>query len=417
MANIRVSIITIGDELLIGQTIDTNSAWMAQRLNELGIDVVRRVAVGDVDIEITTALDEELTKAEVVLMTGGLGPTADDITKPLLCKYFGGRMVVDEKTLGHIKTIFTKRNRPFLEANMKQAEVPDCCTVLHNRIGTAPGMLFNQNGKIIISMPGVPFEMMAIMEDEVLPYLQQNFSHDAIVHKSIITSGEGESFIAEAIKDLEASLPAHIKLAYLPSPGVVKLRLTGRGNDKLSLERELQLRQEELANRLESIVVSLHDLPLAQILGQTLIEKKATIGLAESCTGGYISHELTQIVGATRYFKGGIVCYDREVKENILGVDARTINTHTAVSEETAIEMVQGALKVLKVDYALSVTGMLGPAADNDEAPPGTVWMAVADMNTVKTRKFKFHYDRLRNKDMAMQTAIVFMWRFINNKL
>lgn len=417
MANTKAVIITIGDELLIGQTIDTNSAWIAQRLNALGIDVTRRVAVSDTEEGIREALDEELHRADVILMTGGLGPTADDITKPFLCKYFGGKLVVNEEVLAHVKSIFEKRKRPFLERNMKQAEVPDNCTVMFNRMGTAPGMLFKREGKAIISMPGVPFEMMAIMEDEVLPYLQLNYTSDAIVHSTVITAGEGESFIAEKIKDLEEALPPHIKLAYLPSPGVVKLRLTAKGNAKELLIKEVMMRQEEIANRLEDIVVSLHDLPLEHILGQSLLAKGFTVGLAESCTGGYVSHLLTQVVGSSQYFKGTVVCYLREIKEKVLGVKHETLQQHGAVSEETAVEMAKGALKVLNTDLAMSITGLLSPGGEDDNVPIGTVWMAIASKDEVRTKEFRFHYDRPRNKDIAVQSALLLIWKYVNGKL
>lgn len=417
MSNIKATIVTIGDELLIGQTIDTNSAWMAQRLNDLGIDVTRRVAVGDDALQIKKALDEEIPNCQVLLLTGGLGPTADDITKPLLCEYFGGKMVVNEEVLAHVLEIFEKRKRPMLERNLKQAEVPDSCTVLRNRIGTAAGMLFEKDNTWIISMPGVPFEMMAIMEDEVIPRLQQNFASDALLHRCIITAGEGESFIAEKIQDLEDALPKHIKLAYLPSPGIVRLRLTGRSNDKLALTKELTMRQEEIANRLESIVVSLHDLPMEQILGKALLANEARLGLAESCTGGYIAHLITQIMGSGGYFNGSIVCYQNEIKQQLLDVSKKTLDKYGAVSEETAIEMAKGALKALNATISLSVTGLLSAGGEDDKVPVGTVWMAVADKREVKTKEFKFHYDRPRNKDMAVQMGMLMVWKFLNNKL
>jgi nicotinamide-nucleotide amidase len=417
MSNTRAIIITIGDELLIGQTIDTNSAWMAQRLNDIGVDVIRRVAVGDVAEEMKHALDEEIKAADIILLTGGLGPTADDITKPFLREYFGGEMVVDERVLAHVKSIFEVRKRPFLERNIKQAEVPDTCKVMFNRMGTAPGMLFEVDGKAIIAMPGVPFEMMAIMEDEVIPYLRQHYTSDAIVHQTILTAGEGESFIAEKIKELEEALPAHIKLAYLPSPGTVKLRLTAKGAAKDKLIKEVTLRQEEIANRLEHIVVSMRDVPLEQVLGESLVTKGLTIGLAESCTGGYVSHLLTQVVGSSQYFKGAIVCYLREVKENILGVKHSTLKAHGAVSEETAIEMAKGALKVLNTDVAISITGLLGAGGEDDNVPIGTVWMAAVSKDEVKTKQYRFFYDRPRNKDIAVQSAMLMAWKFINGKL
>jgi nicotinamide-nucleotide amidase len=417
MANIKASIITIGDELLIGQTIDTNSAWIATHLNEIGIDVQRRVAVGDDATAIRTALDAELSYSDIVLITGGLGPTADDITKPFLCKYFGAKLVVNEQVLEHVRTLFVQRNRPFLERNLKQAEVPDNCTVLHNRIGTAPGMWFEKQGKVIVSMPGVPFEMIAIMEDGVLPKLQQRYTSDALLHVSVITSGEGESFIAEKIQDLENALPAHIKLAYLPSPGMVKLRLTGRGDNKERLIEELKLRQEEIANRLENIVIAMEDMPMEYILGKALVQHNTKLGLAESCTGGYMAHLITQVQGASGYFQGSMVCYQNEIKERILGVEKGIIDQYGVVSEETAIEMARNTLKVLDSDISLSVTGLLSPGANDAQVPVGTVWMAVAGKQQIKTKKFRFHYDRHLNKELAAQMGMLMIWKFLNNKL
>ena len=417
MANIKVSIITIGDELLIGQTIDTNSAWIAQRLNDLGIEVCRRVAVGDIADDIRNTLDEEISKVDVVLITGGLGPTADDITKPLLCDYFGGKLVVNNDVEQHIVEIFSKRKRPMLERNLRQAEVPHNCKVLFNKLGTAPGMLFEKHGKLVIAMPGVPFEMMGTMEDEVVPYLQQHFVSDALLHRSIITAGEGESFIAEKIKDLEEALPKHIKLAYLPGPGMVRLRLTGRGKDKLRLVKELEMRQEEIANHLDGIVVSLHDLPMEHILGRHLMEKNVSLSLAESCTGGFIAHHLTQVMGSTQYFLGGIVCYQKSVKEDVLGVKKKTLEEHGVVSEQTAIEMAEGARKVLKSDIALSVTGLLSPGGDDDNVPVGTVWIAVTDGCRTIAKHFRFHYDRPRNKEMATQIGMLMTWKFLHNQI
>jgi len=417
MSNITAAIITIGDELLIGQTIDTNSAWIAQHLNELGIDVIRRVAVGDDRNAILTALDSELKGVNIVLITGGLGPTADDITKPLLNEYFGGKMQVDEKVLAHLKEIFTKHNRPFLERNMKQAEVPDVCTPLFNKMGTAPGMWFDRNDKVAIAMPGVPFEMMSIMQDEVLPRLRKRFFSNALLHRSIVTAGEGESFIAEKIQDLEEALPPHIRLAYLPGAGMVKLRLTGRGADKQKLSDELQLCQQEIAQRLDGIVVALEDIPMEVLLGRWFTAKGAKLGLAESCTGGYIAHQVTQAVGASNYFKGSIVCYTNDIKEKLLGVKKATLQNEGAVSEQAVTEMVKGALIALDADYAFAISGLLGPKGEDDKEEVGTVWMAVASRQSIKTKRFWFRYDRQRNKEMAVSMGLLMIWRFINDRL
>ena len=433
MSNIAAAIITIGDELLIGQTIDTNSAWIAQRMNVLGIDVLRRVAVGDDKAAIIKALDEEIAGADIVFITGGLGPTADDITKPLLCEYFGGKLVVDEGVLAHLKDIFTKRNRPFLERNLKQAEVPDNCTVLFNKYGTAPGMWFekvvsresqvvsleqeqleNAGAKIIIAMPGVPFEMASIMEDVALPLLRKRFSSDALLHRSVVTAGEGESFIAEKIKDIEEALPAHIRLAYLPGAGMVKLRLTGRAADAVQLTTELDAWQQQLAARLDDIVVALEDIPMEEILGRWLKAHNTTLGLAESCTGGYIGHLITQVPGSGDYFKGSMVCYAEEVKQSLLGVSATALATYGVVSEQVVTGMVTGALTALNVDYAFAITGLLGPATDTDKEKVGTVWMAVADKEHIKTKKFWFPYDRARNKEMAVSMGMLMIWKFLS---
>ncbi len=417
MANVRATIITIGDELLIGQTIDTNSAWMAQRLNDLGIDVVRRVAVGDVAAAIRKTLDEELQEVDILLITGGLGPTSDDITKPVLAEYFGGRMVVNERVLAHVNAMFEKRKLPVLEVNIKQAELPDTSTLLFNKVGTAPGMLFEKDGRLIVSMPGVPHEMMSIMEDEVIPVLRQRFTSDGIMHRSILTAGIGESFLADRIKDLEAALPAHIKLAYLPGAGMLKLRLTGRGNNLLQLTRELQMRQEEIANRLEDVVIVLDDLPMEQVLGKALTIAGKSLGLAESCTGGNIAHNITQVMGSAQYFNGSIVAYQNEVKQNILKVDKKVIEKESAVSEEVAVQMAKGAMKALKADIGFGITGLLSPGGDDDKVPVGTVWMAVGDKDTIKTQRFNFQYDRVRNKEVAVQLGMLMIWKFLNNKL
>lgn len=416
MSNTVVSIITIGDELLIGQTIDTNSAWIAQRLNALGMDVCRRVAVGDERNAMIAALDAELTVADVVILTGGLGPTSDDITKPLLLEYFGGAMRVDERVLEHVKELFTKRNRPMLAVNLRQAEVPDSCTVLFNRRGTAPGMWFERQGKVVISLPGVPFEMMGIMQDEVLPRLGEMRTGGAIVHYTIVTAGEGESFIAEKIADIEAALPAHIKLAYLPSFGMVKLRLTGKGTNEAQLHDDILPFRDAIAQRLEHIVVSLCDEPLEKVLFDLFSERGMTFALAESCTGGLIAHHITQVPGASGYFRGGVVCYSNDSKVDILGVRAETLAEHGAVSEITAREMAVGAQQRLGSSYALSVTGLLGPSSDGGPEPIGTVWVAVAGGGRVDAKKFRFFYDRERNKEMAVVMGLLMVYRAVRSE-
>lgn len=418
MSNIKASIITIGDELLIGQTIDTNSAWIAQKLNSIGLELARKVSVADLKESIKEALDYELGKVDVVLLTGGLGPTADDITKPFLCDYFNAKLVVDEEVLKHVKHLFEIRNRPFLERNIKQAEVPDNCLVLHNRMGTAPGMWFEQNGKVVISMPGVPFEMMSIMEEEVIPRFVERYKSDALEHKTLITAGEGESFIAEKIADIEAELPNRIKLAYLPSAGMVKLRLTGRGSDKEALVQELTNNQNKLAERLKDITLAKEDASLEEIVGKSLLERGESTSFAESCTGGYIAHLITKIPGSSRYFQGGVIPYHTELKNSVLGVSNDTLEKYGPISEETAIEMAQNGKERCKSTYCLSVTGLLSKSVDvEDKLPIGTVWMAVAGDRGVVTKKFKFHYDRERNKEIAANMGLLMLWKYIVGKI
>lgn len=572
------SIITIGDELLIGQTVDTNSAFIAQELNKIGVWVRRRVAVGDVYDDIWDALDEEGQESDIVIITGGLGPTADDITKPLLCEYFGGKLIVNEKVLAHVKYLFEKifrRPGPILESNLKQAEVPDNCIVLHNKRGTAPGMWFrapqqkaspnpsaggaskpdnleNQNiylradpltygllknfvaehrsnpteaenvlwgivrgkkmagfkfrrqhiisnyiadfvclseqliievdglyhqlpenkisdeertkdlnrlgfevlrfandqvlndtdnvintivlklkerntklseskvppaggfrGAVYISLPGVPHEMKGLMMDEVIPRLLQEFELPAIVHRTAFTFGQGESMLAEMLKDFEPSLPSHIKLAYLPNYGMVKLRLTSQGNNKEEVEKELQPYFEKLQELVKEYLVSDKDEGFEVVIGRMLKEKNKTMGTAESCTGGYIAQLITSVPGSSAYYKGSVVAYSYEVKETALGVKHDTLTNTGAVSEETVKEMAAGALKALDIDYALAVSGILGPDGGTDEKPVGTVWIAAANKNKTATLKLNLRFDRRRNTEMTASNALNFLRKFI----
>lgn len=416
LSTINASIITIGDELLIGQTIDTNSAFIGQELNKIGLWIKRRVAVGDVAEDIWQALDEESKQSKVIIITGGLGPTADDITKPLLCKYFGGKLIVDENVLAHVKYLFEKvyrRPGPILERNLKQAEVPDVCTVLHNARGSAPGMLFRKNGNIYISLPGVPHEMKGLIKDQVIPLLQQEFQMQSIVHRTAFTFGQGESMIAEKLLDFEANLPAHIKLAYLPGYGMVKLRLTSRSDDRNKAEEELLPYFESLKNIVAEWLVSDEDESMEVVVGKLLKSKGKTMATAESCTGGYIAHLITSIAGSSAYYKGSVVSYANDVKEHILHVDPQTLNLVGAVSEETVKQMVQGALKELKVDYAVATSGIMGPDGGSAEKPVGTVWIAAGNLQHTITLKLHLGFDRSRNISMAATHALNLLRKFI----
>ncbi|MDX1956580.1 MAG: competence/damage-inducible protein A [Chitinophagaceae bacterium] len=409
----HASIITIGDELLIGQTIDTNSAWMAQQLNKEGIWVRYRIAVGDVWDDIWSAIDQELQRSSIVLITGGLGPTADDITKPLLASYFQGKMIVNQEVLQHVTQIFTRLNRPLLERNLKQAEVPDTCTVLQNARGTAPGMWFEKEGKVVVSLPGVPHEMKGLMTEEVIPRLIRQFKFPAILHRTAFTAGQGESFIAERLNDLEGALPPHIKLAYLPNYGMVRLRLTARGENKDELAVEIENWFAQLREKVKDILVSDEDKGLEEVLGEVLMKKGKTMSTAESCTGGYIAHLITSIPGSSAYFQGSVVSYANSVKEGLLDVSSETLSTLGAVSEETVKQMVAGVLQKTNSHYALATSGIMGPTGGTAEKPVGTVWIAAGDRENVITSQLKLRFDRKKNIEITAQMAMDLLRRFI----
>jgi nicotinamide-nucleotide amidase len=416
MNRVNAAIITIGDELLIGQTVDTNSAWMATELNQIGVWLKRRVAVGDNENDIRYALDEESKHADIILITGGLGPTADDITKPVLCNYFGGKLVRNEQVLKHIHYLFEnvyRRKGPMLERNLKQAEVPDNCTVLMNERGTAPGMWFEKDNKVYVSLPGVPHEMKGLVQKEVLPRLVKKFQMPFILHQTLLTFGVGESQLAEAIKDWEAQLPSHIKLAYLPHYGMVRLRLTGISSDKDKLERELEQLTLTLKELVKEWLVIDADLTIQQVVAKLLKEKKQTVGTAESCTGGYIAHLLTMDPGASSNFKGTVVAYDNQVKIDVLQVAPKSIESVGAVSEEVVIQMVKGILQNLKTDFAVATSGIMGPDGGSEKKPVGMVWVAVGNAQNIETKEFHFRFDRMRNIEQTSIAALAMLQRFI----
>ncbi|MGB4843752.1 MAG: CinA family nicotinamide mononucleotide deamidase-related protein [Ferruginibacter sp.] len=409
----QASIITIGDELLIGQVIDTNSAWMAQELNKACVRVVRRVAVADVWDEIWTALDEEQKHADIILLTGGLGPTADDITKPLLCQYFSGKMIMHEETRQNVIDIFTKLKRPLIERNLKQAEVPDVCTVFTNKRGSAPGMVFNKDGKIFVSMPGVPHEMKGLMIDDVIPMLVQQFKFPSISHRTLLTAGIGESFLAELIKDFEEALPPHIKLAYLPNYGMVRLRLSATGFEKEVHEKEIARQFETLKSLTKEYLVTDEDEPMQNVIGKLLAAKDKTMCTAESCTGGYIAYLLTSIPGSSKFYDGSVVSYSYQAKEDLLQVDKETLETKGAVSEEIVLQMAKGALQNIKSDYVIAVSGIMGPDGGMPDKPVGTVWIAVGNKNKIEAQKLYFRFDRTRNTQLTAVTALNLLRKFI----
>ena len=413
MKNIYASVVTIGDELLIGQVIDTNSAWIAQQLNRIGIAVKNRISVGDDPDEIWNALDIEQKVSDVVLITGGLGPTADDITKPLLCKYFNGKMIVDEGALQNVKRLFEKvYHKPVSEVNLKQAEVPDVCEVIQNRRGSAPGMLFQKEGTVFISMPGVPYEMQGIMED-VVPYLQKRFELPAIIHKTILTSGIGESALAEIIQDFEKALPHEIRLAYLPNYGMVRLRLTTSGFDRIKTENVINAEFVALKKLVKEYIVTDEDETMQEVLGKILLKNRETISTAESCTGGAIASLITSIPGASAYFQGSIVSYSNDVKQSLLNVKKDILEKYGAVSEETVKEMLSGLLNKMDTTYGIAVSGIMGPDGGTEDKPVGTVWIAVGSKENQKTYYVKQRFERQKNIEVTATMALNLMRKFI----
>ncbi|MXV15261.1 competence/damage-inducible protein A [Hufsiella ginkgonis] len=402
-------IITIGDEILIGQVVDTNSAWMASKLNDAGIRVKQITSVSDERTHILEALAAGCERADVLLITGGLGPTKDDITKKTLAEYFGVGFKSDEATLEQVRKIFARNNRPLLEVNIRQADVPENCTVLLNKNGTAPGMWFEYNGKIIISMPGVPFEMMYLVEEEVIPRLKVRFELSSIVHHTMLTAGVGESFLAEEIADIEDSLPAHIKLAYLPKLGQVRLRLSGYGESRDELTREIGVFSTRIRERVGDFVVTDEDKPLEKALLDLMESKRLTLSVAESCTGGYLSHLITQHPGCSSVFVGGTVTYSNQLKQSVLGVLPETLAEKGAVSQETVTEMAEGARKNFGSDFAVAISGVAGPDGGTPQKPVGTVWVAVAGKNETVTKLFKFGNRRAQNIERAAVNAIILL--------
>jgi len=399
-------IITIGDEILIGQIIDSNSAWIAQQLNAIGIRVKQISSVSDDKEHILKALAEAANRADIILITGGLGPTKDDITKSTIAEYFNVPLVRNQQALDNVAQIFAKYNRPLLDVNIRQADVPQNCEIILNNNGTAPGMWFNEQGKIYISMPGVPHEMMYMMEEFVIPKLRQTLSLPVIIHKTVLTVGEGESFLAEKIADIENSLPAHIKLAYLPKLGSVRLRLSALGNDEQALQQEVELYARQFIERIGNSVVTDIDIPIEKAILDEMDAKGLTLSVAESCTGGYISHLFTQHPGSSKVFFGGAISYSYDLKESLLGVKNETLWSHGAVSKETVVEMVEGALINFKSDYAIAVTGVAGPGGGTDDKPVGTVWIAVANAKKTFAHKYSFGKKRMQNIERTAITAL-----------
>jgi nicotinamide-nucleotide amidase len=413
---IYAEIITIGDEILYGQILDTNTKWMSEELDKVGIKIIQKTSIGDNKAEILRILKESSKRAQIVLITGGLGPTKDDITKNTLAEYFNDTLEINTHAEEFIKEFFEKRNRPFTELNRQQAAIPSRCTYLHNATGTAPGMWFDEAGVIYVSMPGVPHEMQYLITKEVIPRLKAKYNFPEIVHRVIRTIGLGESFLAEKIESWEDNLPEHLKLAYLPSFGEVKLRLTGFGNDKKLIDDDIQEEVEKLEKIIPEYIYSTDNEDIEKAIGGILIKNKATVSVAESCTGGYISHLLTSIPGSSAYLLGSVISYSNESKMKLLNVKQETLSNFGAVSEETVKEMVKGAFETFGTTYAIATTGIAGPDGGTVEKPVGTVWIAITNGKKTFAKKLLLMNNRMINIQFSAKAALNMLRMFIDKE-
>ena len=402
----KAFILPIGDEVLIGQIVDSNSAWIAQQLNQQGLSVRHAMSVGDEREEIMDSLRFALSQADIVLITGGLGPTKDDITKKTIADFFGVGMTFHQETWERIVDFFKKRNREPGEAHHNQCFMPDNALILTNNMGSAPGMWFEHEGKIIVSMPGVPSEMKYLMEAEVLPRLKTIFQGEPIEHRTIMTAGAGETDLAVLVKDFEENLPDYLKLAYLPAMGFVRLRLTGRHADEVFLKKTIDEKADEMEKLVERFAYARESESLEERLGKILKAKGKTVSTAESCTGGMIAQRITGISGASEYYQGSVIAYDNNVKINNLGVRLDTIIAHGAVSEECVKEMVVGACKVLKTDMVIVTSGILGPGGGTPEKPVGLIWIGVGNAENLQTFKININRSRAINNEFATNSAL-----------
>ena len=410
---VRAEIITIGDEILYGQILDTNTQWISFELDKLGIKTIRKSSVGDSAEEITTILNESKSRADVVFITGGLGPTKDDLTKKVLADFFHCSLEMNEDALKDVTEFFLKRGRELSDINRDQALLPTKAKFIPNKQGTAPCMWFDEFGVIWISMPGVPFEMKAIMENEVIPKLVSHFKTPIIYHKVIKTIGIGESYLSDLIQDWELSLPKHIKLAYLPSLGIVKLRLTAFGDDLEGLKANVEEQIALLRPMINSFIFGYEKDEIADVVGQLLIKNKSTISVAESCTGGHLSHQFTQIPGCSAYFTGGVISYSNEIKKEILHVSDSILNIEGAVSESCVSEMAKSVREKFKTTYGIATSGIAGPDGGSIEKPVGTVWIALASEGEIITRKLQLGGNRLQNIHMTSLNSLNLIRRYL----
>lgn len=417
MKKVLAELLTIGDEILYGQIVDTNSQWMSVELDKVGIKVIRKTSVGDQEGEILTALAEAEKRADIILITGGLGPTSDDITKPCLVKYFDCPLVIHEEALLEVTAFFKSRGRELTEINRQQAALPVCSTKITNSIGTAPGMWFEKNNKVFVSMPGVPYEMKRMMKDIIIPKLQQQFKTPIIFHRVICTVGIGESILAEKISAWEKALPENCGLAYLPNLGQVRLRLTSFGEDLGKLQQAAEDQIKKLIPLAGEYIYSFKDESLEVVVGNMLREKNLTLSIAESCTGGYVSHLITSVPGSSEYFQGSIVPYSYEIKMQQLGVKSETLERYGAVSEETIKEMAELVRKKFNTNIGLATSGVAGPGGATPEKPVGTVWIALADGKQIVTKKLQLSTDRLINIQAASVAVLNLVRQSIDSNL
>jgi nicotinamide-nucleotide amidase len=406
MKPILAELLTIGDEILYGQIVDTNSQWMSVELDKVGIKVIRKTTVGDREDEILTAFAEAERRADIILITGGLGPTSDDLTKPLLAKYFNCELKIHEEALAEVTEFFVSRGRELTETNRRQAALPSCCTKITNPIGTAPGMWFEKNGKVFMSMPGVPHEMKKMMTERVIPKLLQTFKMPVITHKVIRTVGIGESMLADKIESWEKTLPPHIKLAYLPSLGEVKLRLTGFGDSPQALQKEIDDLTEKLLPLAGEYIYGYGEESLEVAIGKKLREKKLTLSIAESCTGGYLSHLITSVPGSSDYFLGSMIPYAYEIKMRQLGVKPEILEKYGAVSEPTIIEMANIVRAKFNTDIGVATSGIAGPGGATPDKPVGTIWIAYSDKHHTVTKRLHLSKERMINIRMSSAAVL-----------
>jgi nicotinamide-nucleotide amidase len=409
----NAEIVSIGDEILIGQILNTNSKWIAEQLNLIGIDVCQISTISDNKQHILKVLDEAGKRADIILITGGLGPTKDDVTKNALCQYFDTKLVFNQDVYKKVERFISKRDMGMNQLNKEQAEIPENCKIIPNKYGTAAGMWFEKNDKVYVSMPGVPFEMISMMEDEIIPLIKNKFNPPIIIHKTVLTQGYPESELAEKLSDWEDNLPKNMSLAYLPSPESLRLRLTVKGENFESLTKQIDKELDKLKKQINSYIFGYNKETLQEVVGKALILKNKTLASAESCTGGNIAKLITSVSGSSKYFLGSVVAYSNSIKTSILNVNYESIDNYGAVSKQVVSEMAAGIINAFNSDYAIATSGIAGPTGGTDEKPIGTTWIAVASKSKIVAKKFLFGDNRDRNITRASATALNMLRKLI----